>query len=381
MTIREPPSTVVGSEEASKDKLADRLLLWFERHARRLPWRQGRTPYRVWIAEVMLQQTRAETIAPYYEQFMARFPTVEALAAAPLEAVLKVWEGLGYYTRARHLRAAAQQIVTEHGGHLPSHPDALIRLPGIGRYIAGAIASIAFGQDVPAVDGNVRRVLSRVFAVQDDVTRAATQHRLETLAADLLPVGRAGPFNEALMELGAQVCLPRNPRCDVCPLRSDCQALALGEMEAFPVRPPRRKTPHYTVAAAVTVRDDGRVLVAQRHADGMLGGLWEFPGGQQEAGESLSECLIRALREEVGVEVEVGAHLTTIEHTYTHFRITLHAFCCRWAGGEPRCLDCAAWRWATPADIEQLPMSVVNRKIAQHLAPYPAEEPYDEHTF
>jgi A/G-specific adenine glycosylase len=343
------------------------LLEWFARTARDLPWRRERTPYRVWVAEVMLQQTRAETVVPYYERFLARFPTVEALAEAPLEQVLKVWEGLGYYARARNLHAAAQVVVGTHQARLPDTFDGLLALPGVGRYTAGAVASIAFGEDVPAVDGNVRRVLSRVFDVREDVTRSAVQRRLEKLAAELLPPGQAGVFNEALMELGATVCTPRAPGCANCPLRDLCRAFASGDPEALPVRRSRRPVPHYDVAAAVTTRADGRVLVAQRNAEDMLGGLWEFPGGKREDGETLPECLAREMREELDIEVEVGRPLIVVEHAYTHFRITLHAFECRVASGEPRCLDCAAFRWVIADDLEELPMSVADRKVAQAL--------------
>jgi A/G-specific adenine glycosylase len=298
---------------------------------------------------------------------------MEALADAPLEKVLKVWEGLGYYARARNLHAAARQVVTAHQGQLPDTFEGLRALPGVGRYIGGAVASIAFGRDVAAVDGNARRVLCRVFGIGEDVTRTTVQRRLESLATALLPPGRAGAFNEALMELGATVCTPRTPNCAHCPLAELCKARATGEQDVLPIKRPRKRTPHYDVAAAVTLSDDGTdhpssyVLVAQRNADDMLGGLWEFPGGKCEEGETLPECLAREIREELDVEIEVGEQLTVVEHAYTHFRITLYAFFCRVVSGEPRCLDCAAFRWMRPAELDTLPMSVADRKIAQAL--------------
>jgi A/G-specific adenine glycosylase len=362
-----------------RETFAKCLLDWFAEQARDLPWRRSgpcesaRPPYRVWLAEVMLQQTQVDTVAPYYERFLACFPSVETLASASLEEVLKEWEGLGYYARARNLHAAAQRIATEHGGRLPDTFEGLLALPGVGRYTAGAVASLAFGQDVPAVDGNVRRVLARVFAIREDVARSRVQRELEALAASLLPSGQAGPFNEALMELGATICTPRTPDCADCPLADLCQARATGEQETLPIRRPRKRTPHYDVAAAVTIRDGGidgpgaYVLVAQRNTDDMLGGLWEFPGGKREEGESLPECLAREIGEELGIEIEVGEQLAVVEHAYTHFRITLYAFCCRIVSGEPRCLDCAAFRWMRPAELDTLPMSVADRKIAQAL--------------
>jgi A/G-specific adenine glycosylase len=350
-----------------RSALADRLLVWFAENARELPWRRDRTPYRVWVAEVMLQQTQVNTVVSYYQRFLSQFPTVQALAGAPLEDVLKVWEGLGYYARARHLHAAARQIMAARDGRLPDTFETLLALPGVGRYTAGAVASIVFGQQVAAVDGNVRRVLCRVFGIWEDVSRSAVQRRLEVLATSLLPPARAGLFNEALMELGATICTPRAPRCGDCPLDTFCLALAGGEPEALPVRRSRKRVPHYDVAAAVTVHADGRLLVAQRNADDMLGGLWEFPGGRREGDETLPQCLVREMQEELGVEVAVGESLTVVKHAYTHFHITLTAFLCRLIAGEPRCLDCAAFRWVSPGELDGLPMSVVDRKVARAL--------------
>ncbi len=344
--------------------LTDRLLNWFAHEARRLPWRQDRTPYRVWVAEVMLQQTRVETVIPYYERFLARFPTLKALAEAPLEEVLRVWEGLGYYTRARHLHAAARRVMAEHGGHLPDTCEGLLALPGFGPYTAGAVASIAFGRPVVALDGNSRRVLSRLFAVEGDIRRGPTRRRLEELARSLLPPDRPGAFNEALMELGATVCLPRAPHCGRCPLSDGCQARREGRQGELPTPSRRRSIPHYDVTAGVLLREDGRVLVARRNADDFLGGLWEFPGGKREAGETLPECLARELQEELGIQVEVGEPLLTLEHAYTHFRITLYVFLCRLRAGEPHCLDCAEVRWVAPEELDGLPMSVTDRRIA-----------------
>jgi A/G-specific adenine glycosylase len=315
----------------------------------------------------MLQQTQVDTVIPYYERFLDRFPTVQALADASLEEVLRIWEGLGYYARARRLHQAAGELVRSNSGVLPERFEELEALPGVGAYTAGAVASLAFEERVSAVDGNARRVLCRLFGIRDDVTRSATRRRVRELAAELLPEGCPGRFNEALIELGATVCTPRGPACQRCPLRQLCQAYAQGEQDMLPVRRRRARTPHYDVAAAVTLREDGAVLVAQRNVDDMLGGLWEFPGGKCEDGESLRECLVREMEEELAVGVEVGPRLVVVEHAYTHFRMTLHAFWCQLSDGEPRCLDCAAVRWAQPAELRELPMSVADRKVAGAL--------------
>ncbi|MGD1993120.1 MAG: A/G-specific adenine glycosylase [Anaerolineae bacterium] len=343
--------------------LTRNLVVWFRCSARDLPWRHDRTPYRVWLAEVMLQQTRTETAIPYYARFLERFPSIESLAKASLEEVLKVWEGLGYYARARHLHAAARQVVREHGGRLPETFEELIALPGVGSYTAGAVASIAFGAPVVALDGNASRVLSRRFAVAGDPRRAVTRKRLETLAQACLLAECPGVFNEALIELGATVCHPRNPECGRCPLANACRAHAQGREEAFPQRAPRRPVPHYDVTAAVLTRD-GTVLVTQRERDDFLGGLWEFPGGRQEDGETLAQCLRRELQEELGIEVAIGEPLLRFGHAYTHFRITLHVFRCELLRGVPQCLECAAVRWARPEELDALPMSVADRRIA-----------------
>jgi len=347
-------------------EIAEALLRWYAANRRDLPWRRRRDPYAIWIAEVMLQQTRVETAIPYYERFLARFPTLNALAAAPLEEVLKAWEGLGYYARARHLHRAARILVEQFGGAFPRTLQEWRRLPGVGPYIAAAVLSIAFGEDLPALDGNAVRVLTRLFAIEADPRRPDGRRRLEALAARLLPPGRAGEFNQALMDLGATLCTPRAPRCPECPLQRFCQAFRQGNPEAFPTRPPRRSLPHYDVTAGV-IQEGDRVLIAQRPPEGMLGGLWEFPGGKVEPGEGLEECLKRELREELGIEVEVLGPMMTIRHAYTHMRITLHVFRCRRIEGDPRPIGCADVRWVRIAELDRYPFPNTDRRIVERL--------------
>jgi A/G-specific adenine glycosylase len=358
------------TDHVSSDRIArlqGDLLRWYHRHRRQLPWRDGADPYRVWISEVMLQQTQVTTVVPYYERFLRRFPTLADLATASLDDVLKAWEGLGYYARARNLHAAARQVMVDHNGRLPESYAALRCLSGFGDYTAGAVASMAFGERVPAVDGNVKRVLARLFAITDEVTRSATARRLRAIAAELVPRERPGDFNQALMELGATLCVPTSPRCLLCPVKAECDGLAQGIQEALPVKAPPRDRPHYDVTAAVIRRDDDRLLIAQRKPEAMLGGLWEFPGGKCQPGESLPDCLRREIREELGLEIEVGQYLTTVRHSYTHFRISLHVFECRHLDGQPQALDCADWRWVRLADLEALAFPVTDQKIIQML--------------
>jgi len=355
------------NESLFEDRVRRQLLEWYDRHRRDLPWRDEPDPYRVWISEVMLQQTQVASVLPYYERFLRRFPTLADLASAPLDDVLKVWEGMGYYARARYLHAAARRVMADHEGQLPTSYAALRRLPGFGEYTAGAVASIAFGERAPAVDGNVKRVLARLLAIKDDVSLSVTARRLRAVAADLVPSERPGDFNQALMELGATLCTPTSPRCLLCPIQTECDGLAQGIHESLPVKAPRRERPHYDVTAAVIRRDDGQLLIAQRKPGAMLGGLWEFPGGKCQPDEALPDCLRREIREELGLEIEVGGYLTTIKHGYTHFRISLHVFECRHLEGEPRALDCAAWRWVRADKLENYAFPVTDQKIIQML--------------
>ncbi|MGQ9501843.1 MAG: A/G-specific adenine glycosylase [Anaerolineae bacterium] len=348
-------------------ELSEQLLRWYDAHRRALPWRDIRDPYSIWVSEVMLQQTQVSVVIPYYAAFLGRFPTLADLAAASLDEVLKVWEGLGYYARARNLHAAARRVVAEHGGRLPQRYAELRQLPGLGDYTAGAIASIAFGECVPAVDANARRVLIRLLAISEEATRPAMLRHLRKEAYKLLPCDRPGDFNQALMELGALICTPQSPRCAECPWRSDCQACALGIQETLPRRRARTLLPHMTVTAGVIRGADGRVLIAQRRPDAMLGGLWEFPGGKCQDGETLTECLRREVREELGVIIAVEHPLVTLRHRYTHSRITLHVFTCRLVAGEPRALACADWRWATLADLSAYAFPATDRKIVALL--------------
>lgn len=346
--------------------LASRLLDWYRRHGRQLPWRGHPDPYAVWVSEIMLQQTRVEAVIPYFERWLLRFPTLQALASASQQEVLNAWEGLGYYSRGRSLHTAAQIVVAEHGGRLPRDLAALRKLPGIGRYTAGAIASIAFGMDVPTLDGNLRRVFARLFDVTEPADSPSGERRLWELAAAHLPEGRAGDYNQALMDLGALICLPKNPRCLLCPLREACLSCQRGVQEQRPILKPRPAVPHYVVTAGV-LRSNGHLLLAQRPPHGLLGGLWEFPGGKQDEGEDLPACLQRELREELGVEVAVGEPLGVFRHAYTHFRITLHAFACTLQQGEPRALEATQIAWVPLDQLQEYPMGKVDRLIARKL--------------
>ncbi len=349
------------------------LAAWFSEVQRPMPWRETgpdgrRDPYRVWLSEVMLQQTRVDQARPYYERFVAAFPTVEALAAADLDAVLKAWEGLGYYSRARNLHRAAREVADRFGGQVPDTEEAIRSLPGVGPYTAAAVLSLAYGRPLAVLDGNVIRVLARVFAVADDVTSGRTRRRLQALADALLDADHPGRFNESLMELGATVCTPAAPACPACPLHDVCAAFASGDPERYPVARKKKLVPHHDVAVGVIFDEAGRVLVQKRPEEAMLGGLWEFPGGKAEPGEALPDACRRELREELGIEVEVGEALARIEHAYSHFRITLWAFRCRIVAGTPLHHTGQPIRWVAARDLGGLAFPRASRRLIETLA-------------
>ena len=352
----------------ARTRFRRRLLQWYDHNKRELPWRDSDDPYHIWVSEVMLQQTRVDQMGPYFERFIHRFPSVHALAQASETDVLKAWEGLGYYSRARNLHRAARSLVDECGGHVPRDHDALLRLPGSGVYTAAAISSIAFDAPHPVLDGNVTRVLCRLLLVEEEPRTAAVKTALIAASEQLLARQRPGDFNQALMELGAGVCKPRNPNCDACPVASFCRArVELDDPATLPVSNRKKKGPHYEVTAGMIWKRGGWLLIAQRPAAGMLGGLWEFPGGKQESGESLAECLRREIAEELDFEITVGDHLAQVDQAYSHFSITLHAFEAHYLSGQPRALECADLKWIRPAQLEDYPMPRADRRILECL--------------
>jgi A/G-specific adenine glycosylase len=357
-------------KKSAGKSLIEALLAWFEREKRQLPWRQTRDPYRIWISEVMLQQTRVATVIPYYLRFLEVFPDVASLAKAKDGALMKSWEGLGYYARARHLREAAKTIVKKYRGRLPTSRDELLLLKGFGAYTAASLASLAFGEDCAAVDGNVMRVLARVYAIESDIRKPAAKREFQRIAEALLPPGRAGQFNEALMELGATVCKPKNPTCEACPIRRYCKAFAQGRVNELPRKSPKAEIPHHQIAVAV-VHKNGKVLIALRPSEGLLGNLWEFPGGKLKREESLEECCRRETGEETGLDVEVGKCFSVVEHSFTHFRITLHAFHCRYVRGKASPKSSQKIRWVKLADLDEYAFPKANKKIIEDLLQSP----------
>jgi A/G-specific adenine glycosylase len=350
--------------------LRARLLRWYAKAHRNLPWRETRDPYAIWISESMLQQTRVETVIPYYERFLERFPDVQALATASLSDVLGEWAGLGYYSRARNLRAAAVAIVERFGGRVPSEVDELLSLPGVGRYTAGAVASIAFDRPAPVLDGNVIRVLARLLELREDVAKPAVRERLWAEATALARGARPGDLNQALMELGATLCTPRAPRCDACPLRGDCAGFAKGDPESLPRKAPK-PAPRPVRAVAARIERRGRALLVQRPAQGLLGGLWELPGGELAGDEKPELALRRALRERVGLEFASARPVGSVDHVFTHRRLELVLFDCGEALGRLHLDDYQAHRWVPRAELLGLPHATLHAKAAALFAARP----------
>lgn len=342
-----------------------RLRAWYGQAGRDLPWRRSRDPYAIWVSEIMLQQTQVKTVIPYYERWLAQFPTIADLAAAPQQQVLKAWQGLGYYARARNLHRAAQEIVLYHRGVFPQQAEQVMALPGIGRTTAGGILSAAFNQPQAILDGNVKRVLARLVALERPPNRALPQ--LWQLSQALLDPDDPRNFNQALMDLGATVCTPHKPACLLCPWRAHCRAYNLGMQSELPMSESRAPLPHKIIGVAVILNDRGEILIDRRRQEGLLGGLWEFPGGKVEPGETVPDCIQREIREELGIEITVGEPLIAVEHAYTHFRVTLNVHYCRHVSGEPQPIECDEVRWVTLAEIDQYPFPKANVQIIEAL--------------
>lgn len=351
------------------------LLPWFAAHHRDLPWRRTRDPYAVWVSEIMLQQTQVKTVIPYWERWLAELPNLAALAAAPEERVLKLWEGLGYYSRARNLQRAARHVVEQHGGHFPNRLPELLELPGVGRYTAGAIASIAFNQPAPILDGNVIRVVTRMFALPGDPKEKALQTRLWSLAEELvrnaadtnlpsLPAHFAGPcsaLNQSLMELGATVCLPRNPLCSACPLETLCLARRQGTPERFPETKARPETTPRRFVVAVLERA-GKFQVRQRPAGGVNAGFWEFPNRELSPDDDADQVASDWL----GLPAKAFVRLRPVTHSITRYRIRLEIF--RATVARPPSGLAPAGEWHDRAGLERLALTAAHRRIARQLA-------------
>jgi A/G-specific adenine glycosylase len=345
---------------ASKEEIQTKLLHWFRKNKRDLPWRKTRDSYAIWVSEIMLQQTQVATVIPYYGKFLKSFPTVRHLAKSDLLKVLKVWEGLGYYSRARNLHRASQMVLNHFHGKIPDAMKDLLGLPGIGRSTAGAILSFAFHKEAPILDGNAKRVLSRLFAVSGNPGERKTEKLLWNISESLIPRGHSNPFNQALMDLGSMLCTPKDPQCPRCPLQDLCKGKASGEPERFPAKRIRKKIPHIEAIAAV-IQQNGKVLLKQRPAKGLLGGLWDFPNWRIEGEGRLRRRLKNWIDKERGINVEVKKPLGIFRQTFSHFKLTLQVFYCYYLNGK------GEGKWVPVRNLHLFPMSRIHRRIAETI--------------
>lgn len=363
------PPAVVPWTATQRRAIRERLLRWYDANCRKLPWRDSRDPYHIWLSEIMLQQTRVAAVVGYYQRFLEAFPTVQSLARAPQEKVLRLWAGLGYYSRARNLHAAAREITQTENGRIPSSVEALLKLPGVGRYTAGAIASIAFDQREAVVDGNIKRVLARLTALREPISTRRYQARLWVLAESLVPDRRPGDFNQALMELGATVCTPRVPVCDACPLRALCRAYHTKRVEDFPQRGGRPAKRH-SQSAAIAIRSKGRYLFVQRPIAGLLGGFWGLPQFDDVPPDAEFSAVEKRVTDTLPLRISLERACGAVRHEFTHLSLTLCVYEAvllrkRSAMDDPRMTPAA--RWLRLAEYETLPLSSLDRKILRLL--------------
>jgi A/G-specific adenine glycosylase len=363
---------MAATKSRSNLNWAEQLARWFRTEQRAMPWRDTPSEYTTWISEMMLQQTQVDTVIPFFLRFVEQFPSVHDLAAADLQKVLKAWEGLGYYSRAKNLHKAANLVVNEYGGKLPQSYEELQKIPGIGPYIAAAITSIAFEHPVPVVDGNVLRVFTRFWNIEDDIRQAKVRDALFNRLTPILEtiskkkVALPSEFNQAIMELGALICKPTSPKCSKCPISSSCMALEMDKVAQLPFKSKKAPVPHHHIGVGVIWRDD-KLLIAKRPENKMLGGLWEFPGGKQTETESILETVVRECKEEVNLDVQIDKQYCVVKHTYSHFKISLHAFKCSVLGGKEKANCSDELRWITLDELDEYPFPKANVRVLEAI--------------
>jgi A/G-specific adenine glycosylase len=352
--------------ETSDSEWESRLVDWYLINKRDMPWRSDPTPYKVWISEMMLQQTQVATVIPYFNRFIKQFPSVSALAKAPLTDVLKCWEGLGYYSRARNLHKAANIVITKYNGNFPSDKSAMLALPGIGPYCCAAIASIAFGQPLPVVDGNVLRVFTRFWGINEDIRRPQVRDDIfKRLSPPILKTDPSS-FNQGIMELGATLCTPKKPDCNSCPLSPSCVAFLTDKTNELPFKSKSKPVPHHDIGVGVIWKKN-KILIGRRPENKMLGGLWEFPGGKKKESETITETIEREVEEETQLKVKATNEICTVKHAYTHFKITLHVYKCALLSGEEKPISADELKWVTLRELEKLPFPKANIKALAEI--------------
>ena len=334
------------------------ILTWYNKQKRILPFRDIDDPYKIWLSEVMLQQTQIETVIPYFQKWISKYPTIISVASADQECLLKLWEGLGYYSRCRNFHKATKIVVGKHGGVIPDTWLEFRALPGVGDYTAAAVLSIAYNQPYIAIDGNVKRVMARILGLKNLSNKNMT--RMKNYLIKNILMDNPGDFNQSMMELGARICSPKNPNCGKCPLSFNCKAFSMGEPESYPLSVRKKKSPHYEIVVGIVWRGE-EFYIQKRGEHGMLAGLWEFPGGKVKIGESLENALYREIQEECGVIPKILKKIGTIKHAYTHFTITFHGYHCEENGTSIRCQQNS--KWIKPNQIDEFPFPKANHKL------------------
>ena len=343
------------------------LTKWYVDNCRQLPWRLDASPYYTMVCEFMAQQTQINTLIPYYKRWLKQFPTVHDVAKADEDTILKAWEGLGYYSRARNLHKACKIISNEYNGNVPDTYDELIKLPGIGPYIAAAIASIAFDQPIPVVDGNVLRVVTRFLGLSDDISKQKTKDMIQQKLVPQIKTVDPSSFNQGVMELGALICTPQNPKCPNCPIKGLCYAFNYQEVDKFPVKPKKEKTPHYTVVVGIIKNDNDEYLITKRKKDQLLGGLWEFPGGKVKDKETYEGALARELKEELSILPDITTKLCSVKHAYSHFKVTIHAFMCHSNDTNIQLASADDHQWILIDSFDDFAFPKANKVIIENL--------------
>ena len=341
------------------------LLNWYDTNVRKFPWRSTNDPYHIWLSEIMLQQTRVKTVIPYYNNWLNDMPNIHAVSRSDLDYILIKWGGLGYYARARNFHSACRIVMNNFCGKIPDNYPDFQSLPGVGPYVASAVMSIAFNLPLPSIDVNAYRVVSRLKSIyapfnlcKDEISKFLSSH---------MPSDRPGDFNQAIMDVGREICFSKNPSCDICPIKKYCSSFVNSDVDKYPFRAVSHKKPHYRIAVGVIWKNN-KILISKRVENGFLGGLWEFPGGKIRAGEGPKNCIVREVNEELGICVRPLGFIKQIKHAYSHFSITLDAYHCVYVDGAPSAFGCAEWRWIGLEEIYQFPFPRANHRLFDALA-------------
>ena len=352
--------------KVKNSNLAVDLLKWYNRTNQSFEWRNTHDPYKIWLSEIMLQQTQVKTATPYYINWIAKYPTIKTVAQSKLDDLLKQWEGLGYYRRVQYFHLACQIVLEKYGGKVPAILEEFIKLPGVGPYTAAAVLSIAYAHPIPAIDGNVVRVVSRLILIQEKFPRS--RQPIFSFLKNIIDVKSPGDFNQAIMDLGRDICRPVKPKCKMCPIQKNCLAYINNLINKYPKLTGRKKRPLYNIAIGVIWKKN-KILVSKRNQNVLLAGMWEFPGGKIKKGETPKSCLIREAKEELNIDILPISYITKIKHSYSHFKIIMKAYNCKYIKGQAMAIECADFKWIKPENLDSLAFPSASKKLFNNLNP------------